>query len=131
MKPAEYKILKSIAVIFIVLLYFFFDARKYPFPRCPFFLVTHLYCPGCGSQRALSSLLHGHLITSLHNNLLLVAFTPLLLYSGYMSLKSKGAGVVKMFYQPLFVRVVLITILLFWLLRNIHFFPFTLLAPVS
>lgn len=29
-------------------------------PRCPFKLVTGLDCPGCGSQRALMALLHGH-----------------------------------------------------------------------
>ncbi len=36
----------------------------------------------------------------------------------------------KIFYSPVFVKVVLVVVLLFWILRNIPFYPFTVLAPV-
>ncbi len=40
-------------------------------PRCPVKMFTGLDCPGCGSQRALHSLLEGHLLESVRHNLLL------------------------------------------------------------
>lgn len=33
-------------------------------PPCIFHSVTGLYCPGCGGTRAVSALLHGHIITA-------------------------------------------------------------------
>jgi len=53
-----------------------FSPREYAFyPRCPFFALTHYYCPGCGATRAFAELLHGHLGSALHFN---AAFTLLL-----------------------------------------------------
>lgn len=40
-------------------------------PRCPFKMVTGLDCPGCGSQRALMALLHGHPLEAWSYNLFL------------------------------------------------------------
>lgn len=41
-------------------------------PACPFHALTGLYCPGCGSLRALRHLLHGEVLQSLQCNFLLV-----------------------------------------------------------
>ena len=30
------------------------------YPRCPFFVLTGLKCPGCGTLRALHCIMHGH-----------------------------------------------------------------------
>ena len=60
-------------------LYFTFDPARYPFPRCFFLLVSGLYCPGCGSQRALHALLHGDIGRAANFNLLAVLCVPLLL----------------------------------------------------
>ena len=38
---------------------------------CPFYRLTGLYCPGCGSGRAVRALLHGHLLQALSYNYLL------------------------------------------------------------
>ena len=43
---------------------------RFPFPRCPFLLLTGLYCPGCGSQRAVHALLHGQVARAAGLNLL-------------------------------------------------------------
>lgn len=129
-KAILYKISSSTAVVAILLLYYFFDARLLPFPRCPFYVLTHALCPGCGSQRALSALLHGQLAEALHDNVLLVAFLPLLLYSAFVKLRHAGAQQVRLFYKPAFTWFVLAVIILFWVLRNIPFYPFSLLSPV-
>lgn len=117
------------AAVAILLLYYFLDARTVPFPRCPFYLLTHIYCPGCGSQRALSALLHGQVAQALHYNLLLVAAFPLLLYAAWLRLTPSGLHAGTVFYKPAFAWAVLTVVVLFGVLRNISVYPFTLLAP--
>ncbi len=57
-----------------------FPPEKYSFyPVCPVYRYLHLYCPGCGSTRALAALLHGRVIDAMHYNPLFVALLPLLL----------------------------------------------------
>jgi hypothetical protein len=46
------------------------------YPRCPFRALTGLYCPGCGSLRALHDLTHGHVLAALEHNALFVAVLP-------------------------------------------------------
>ncbi len=73
---------RCMAILFIVWLYFSFDAANYSFfPSCLFYKYTHLYCPGCGSQRCLSALFHGHLLKALSYNILLVMSLPFVFYS--------------------------------------------------
>ncbi len=51
-----------------------FPPEKYSFyPVCPIHQYLHLYCPGCGSTRALAALLHGRVIEAMHYNPLFVA----------------------------------------------------------
>lgn len=141
----------SVLVCGLALLYFFIDARYADFfPKCPFFVFTGLYCPGCGSQRAASALLHGDIIKAIHYNVMLAASLPLILYSACVSIRTTIYLITrdfgekrtmlnlfrpepipqKIFYSPVFVKVLLVVIVLFWVLRNIPFYPFTVLAPV-
>lgn len=46
------------------------------YPVCPFYAATDLYCPGCGSLRAMHALTHGDLGTAIDRNLLAVAVLP-------------------------------------------------------
>lgn len=46
------------------------------YPLCPFYAATDLYCPGCGSLRAVHALTHGDLGTAIDRNLLTVALLP-------------------------------------------------------
>ena len=62
----------------LAVLYFALDPARYPFPRCPFLMLTGLYCPGCGSQRAFHALLHGQVGRAAGLNLLAVLCGPLL-----------------------------------------------------
>ncbi len=47
-------------------------ARPGVYPACPLFALTGLYCPGCGSLRAVHRLLHGDLAGAWAANKLLV-----------------------------------------------------------
>lgn len=131
---------RIIKVIFVctavsagALLYFFYDARYVAFlPRCPFYVLTGLYCPGCGSQRAISSLLHGEILSALQFNVLLIIFLPILAYSAIitvLNVLTEKQWKQLIFYSPVFVKLVLVAVLAFAVLRNIPFLPFTLLAP--
>ena len=48
------------------------------YPRCPFLATTGLYCPGCGSLRAVHDLLHGDLQGALARNPAAVLAVPYL-----------------------------------------------------
>jgi Protein of unknown function (DUF2752) len=57
-----------------------FSPQEYSFyPRCPFFALTHHYCPGCGATRALAELLHGNVTAALHFNAAVTVLLPFVL----------------------------------------------------
>ncbi len=49
------------------------------YPRCQFYTLTHWLCPGCGSTRALYSLLHGDWQAALHYNAMFTLLLPVVL----------------------------------------------------
>lgn len=102
-----------------------------PFP-CVFHELTGLYCPGCGAGRALSALLRLRLLDAIDYNVFFVIALPL---AAYYLLKQY---IVLVFHRdplPIFntslrtYNAVMLVILVYWILRNIPVFPFTLLAP--
>jgi hypothetical protein len=115
----------------LFVLFFFNPAGSSFYLPCPFHKLTGLYCPGCGSLRAMHQLLHGNLPAAFGLNPLMVLSLPLL---GYWFI-SFGVPVVRSRPQksviiPAFgIWLILMIIVLYWILRNITFYPFTLLAP--
>lgn len=91
-------------------------------PKCPLYVLTHLHCPGCGATRAVYALLHGDWLTAFRNNILLF---PLLATAGLMILRPELAK------QKYVAITVAVTVILFTVLRNLPFYPFTLLAPLA
>ena len=99
-------------------------------PDCAFYRLTGFYCPGCGSGRAVSALLHGHLLEAFRWN-------PLLFLLGIPA----GAVFLHEYLRYVFPRLpfrpavipqpvavgCLLLIAAYWILRNIPFFSF--LAP--
>ena len=58
-----------------------YSPQEYSFyPRCPFYELTHHYCPGCGATRAVAELLHGHIAAALHFNAAVTLLMPVLLW---------------------------------------------------
>ena len=98
-------------------------------PPCPFHAWTGLYCPGCGSTRALYSLLHGDIGHALAMNPLLVIALPLVVV---MALHMAGwrpctlDPLMRVLGNPKLWLVVLVG---FGILRNLPFAPFNALAP--
>ncbi|HEY0319943.1 MAG TPA: DUF2752 domain-containing protein [Pyrinomonadaceae bacterium] len=101
------------------------------YPSCPFHTLTGLNCPGCGTLRGLHQLTHGHLITALNYNALMVLSLPFLGYTfiSYALVAARGRGLPKPFIKPVFIKALFWIVLAFWILRNIPVYPFTLLSP--
>jgi hypothetical protein len=104
-------------------------------PPCIFYEATGLYCVGCGTGRALLSLLHGELYAAFRYQPLLIPLLPLI---AYCLLKYYLACVLSRDLLPLprirarfFGIAILVLILSYWILRNIPAFPFCYLAPTD
>ncbi|HKS36688.1 MAG TPA: DUF2752 domain-containing protein [Verrucomicrobiae bacterium] len=129
---------KSIVILVIlavlgagVAILFALDPARHGFyPRCVFHSVTGLHCPGCGALRGAHLLLHGHLTEALRMNALVFLFLPVA--SIFLFLKRRaaaGTDVSRFVVKPAWLWSALAVAFLFWILRNLPFYPFTLLAP--
>ncbi|MGI8788297.1 MAG: DUF2752 domain-containing protein [Pyrinomonadaceae bacterium] len=101
------------------------------FPVCPLHELTGLNCPGCGLTRGFHALFHGDVTTALHYNALLPALAFVFAYLLVsMSLTAiRGRGLSWKFFTPSATYGFLIVALVFFVLRNLPFYPFTFLAP--
>jgi hypothetical protein len=59
---------------------------------CPLYYATGIYCPACGSLRAVNDLTHAHLAAAASSNLLLIAMVPVLglLYARWTAATWRG-----------------------------------------
>jgi hypothetical protein len=112
--------------------YFFNPGNSGLFPKCPLYVWTGLYCPGCGSQRAIHSLLHFRLLQAMHYNLLFFPAVLFILYHLAIPVIKKVTGkeLPNLLYHPRTPWIILAVVILFWILRNIRIAPFDWLAPV-
>lgn len=101
------------------------------FPPCPFLLLTGFYCPGCGALRTLHELMHFHFTQALGLNVLVTFATlPLGVYLSRWLLALSGLVRLQPRRLPKAAYYsVLVLLLAFWLLRNLPWYPFSLLAP--
>jgi hypothetical protein len=118
----------GLAVLFFVL----DPARHSIFPRCIFNSITGYYCPGCGSQRAIHSLLHLRLMDVVSYNFLFLPAALLIMYHYLHPLLNRKFGLKfpNILYHKLTPWIIFLVVILFWILRNIPVFPFSVLAPV-
>lgn len=101
------------------------------YPPCLFHQITGLYCPSCGSTRAAHHFLHGRLKEALSSNPLATLAFPILLLFLILLIRFAVTGR-KFKHPPLkwsYLWYLLIPFFLFWVLRNLPIYPFTLLVP--
>ena len=122
-------VLASVAAGLVVL--FFFSPTQYPFyPRCPLHAMTGLHCPGCGSLRAMHSLLHGDLAGAIRFNALLILSLPFLACLGVNSVRaSLRKARLDTGPRTVWIWIFFAMMLTFGVLRNLPFAPFSHLAP--
>jgi hypothetical protein len=92
------------------------------YPTCPSLALTGLYCPGCGSMRAISDLWHLDLAGAWSMNPLAVLALPVLVGYWFAWLHRRVTGRPRRYISPPWVpNTLLVVILAYWVLRNVPF----------
>lgn len=85
------RMIAVVVMVIMIAIYFLLNPMQQHWPlRCPFKLITGLQCPGCGNQRALHALLHGHFAEAVHYNLFLIYAGPYALALVIENLMTEG-----------------------------------------
>ena len=115
----------------VTVLYLFSPYDSGLYAACPFNTLTGLHCPGCGTLRGLHELTHGRLGTAFGLNPLMVLMLPFIAFSfvKYIAAGILGRTERRVFIPSAYIWLLLGVIILFWILRNLPYYPFTLLAP--
>lgn len=100
------------------------------FPPCPLHALTGWLCPGCGSTRALWLLVHGQFLPAIRENALAVLSLPLVLFD-LAAILNRRWPTLSSRIRPTGIWALLLVVILFAVLRNLPFAPFTLLAPID
>ena len=90
------------------------------FPPCPFHWATGLYCPGCGSLRALHALWHGQIQTAWRMNPMMVICIPPI---AALILKPAVGS------RTWVAWVAFAVLMIYGIFRNLPAWPFCWLAP--
>ena len=94
-----------------IVLFFWADPLEaWFFPRCPFFVLTGLKCPGCGTTRAFHAALHGRFAEALRFNAVLPAMLVRLVYCLTFPRHAQ---------RPTFVWTFLAFVVIWWIIRNV------------
>jgi hypothetical protein len=105
--------------------YFFNPSVHHFYPVCLFHQLTGLNCPGCGGTRAFYALLHGDVITALHDNALLVAGLALAAARGAWFALNRWRGRPNgVLFPPRLLIPLLVVGGVFGVLRNLPAFAF-------
>jgi hypothetical protein len=132
-KAISILVISAVLAAVIVVLFTLDPARHGFYPRCLFHAVTGLHCPGCGALRGAHLLLHGHLTEALRMNALVFLCFPVTLVFFFWKWRASagGAEASRFVVKPVWLWTALAVVFLFWVLRNLPFLPFLLLAPSS
>ena len=120
MSNKKYYLAAALLAVAAGFLWLFDPSQTRFFPPCVFHKLTGLYCPGCGSTRALHQLLHGSVSGALSMNPLLVVALPVIVLLHFRK---------KLAFQPWVAWSALAILVCYGVLRNIHAWPFFYLAP--
>lgn len=99
------------------------------FPPCWFHALTGLYCPGCGTTRALHQLLHGNLAAAFAYNALAVVSLPFVAAALAVPPLARRRGTSPPRLPPVAIWSLAIVVVLYGVLRNLPVEPFVRMAP--
>lgn len=89
-------------------------------PRCFFKFATGYDCPGCGSQRSIHALLHGHFADAWHYNALLITALPFMIFLLTVTIgRNRWPRLYTLFTSNTAIYISLAVILGWTILRNI------------
>lgn len=121
MRRVIFTIVIVVAALMAAAIYFNFDpASSGLFPRCVFYTLTGYKCPGCGTQRAIHSLLHGDVLAAWHYNAALLVAIPVIALYGYAELRRESCP--RMYARinsSVAITTIIVATLLWWILRNL------------
>ena len=101
---------------FILFYYFIDPTHSHLTPKCPFWLMTGYYCPGCGSQRAVHAFLKGHIWEGIQYNYLLL---PSLVYIVLLTVAPKGGKLIQSLTSSTACWVIFAVFMAWWVVRNL------------
>ena len=130
--PRRSAALKVFAVLAVAGFLYVHDPSRLPgWVHCPFHALTGLFCPGCGTLRALHALMHGQVGRAFGLNALTMTLLPFVAYPflSTVLLALRGRGLRRVLLPDACVWLLVAAILVFWVLRNLPVHPFTVLAP--
>ena len=113
------------------IVWYFDPTQTAIFPVCPLYKITGFACPGCGLTRGLHALLHGDVLTALDYNALIPLYLLFFSYlvASLLSIAFRGSGIVRLDRNLYLLWVMIGVMLLFGVLRNLPFYPFSILFP--
>jgi hypothetical protein len=120
------------AVTFGSAIVWYFDPSRFNlFPVCPLYTYTGFACPGCGLTRGFHALFHGDVLTALDLNALIPLWVVVFgfVVVSLFSLAARGKALVRLERVPGFVSALLVLLVVFGVVRNLPFYPFTWLYP--
>ena len=97
------------AILCACLLFLFNPETTSCYPRCPFYALTGLQCPGCGTLRGLHALMHLQLADAWHFNPAMIVSIPVIVSFLLFPRACKNVIVGKM---------ILVATLVWWIVRN-------------
>ncbi|MBC8126609.1 MAG: DUF2752 domain-containing protein [Gloeobacteraceae cyanobacterium ES-bin-144] len=102
------------------------------FPGCLFHRLTGWHCPGCGMTRATCAALHGNIREAFRFNPLGMLVLPVVLVLAGLWMWAWVWGRPPLFCLKMDRRVMVWLVglvIAYWFLRNLPYWPLTLLAP--
>jgi hypothetical protein len=120
MKPLRIASVLGVGAVGAWVLYTFAPTAYRFYPKCVFFSLTGLQCPGCGITRALHHLLHGRLEEAFRFNPMLFALIALALYAAPSLFRGERP---KFLTSPAFAWGAFIVLSTYWVVRNTPVWP--------
>lgn len=117
----KFAIALSLLFCILILLYFFNPVEYQLAPKCIVKMITGLSCPGCGMQRFLHALMHGHIYEAFSYNWFFVYAIPytLLLVAARINLLSRLPRLEHALHSSIAVYFYLISYFVWFIVRNI------------